>query len=65
MKSLDRIPAEEQRAAFLANEIEGKSFKEMAAESGVSINTLISRKRYAIRHLRERLQGAYDDWLEG
>jgi RNA polymerase sigma factor (sigma-70 family) len=63
-EALDELP-EEQRAAFLANEIEGRSFREMAAESGVSINTLISRKRYAIQHLRERLQSTYDDWLEG
>jgi len=63
-EALDELP-EEQRAAFLANEVEGKSFKEMAAESGVNINTLISRKRYAVQYLRERLQATYDDLWEG
>jgi RNA polymerase sigma factor (sigma-70 family) len=51
----------EQRDVFIAHELEGRSFKEMAAETGVSINTLLSRKRYAVLHLRERLQGLYDD----
>ena len=41
---------------FVAHELEGRSFKEMAAETGVSVNTLLSRKRYAVLHLRERLQ---------
>ena len=52
---------EEQRRVFLAHELEGRSFKEMAAASGVSLNTLLSRKRYAVRHLRARLQDVYDD----
>ena len=52
---------DEQRDVFVAHEIDGRSFKEMAAESGVSINTLLSRKRYAVLHLRERLQRTYDD----
>lgn len=55
---------EEQREVFVAHEIEGKSFKEMAAESGVSINTLLSRKRYAVLHLRERLQRTYDELIK-
>ena len=52
--------SEEQREVFVAHELEGRSFKEMAAETGVSVNTLLSRKRYAVRHLRERLQSIYD-----
>jgi RNA polymerase sigma factor (sigma-70 family) len=59
--ALDELP-EEQREVFIAHELEGRSFKEMAAESGVSINTLLSRKRYAILHLRERLQNIYDEF---
>ena len=55
----------EQREVFVAHELEGRSFKEMAAESGVSVNTLLSRKRYAVRHLRERLQSIYDDLTKG
>ena len=51
----------EQRDVFVAHEIEGKSFKEMAEQSGVSINTLLSRKRYAVLALRERLQRTFDD----
>ena len=56
---------EEQRAAFVGHVLEGRSFKEMAAESGVSINTLLARKRYAILRLRERLQTIYSEYLEG
>jgi RNA polymerase sigma factor (sigma-70 family) len=59
--AVDELP-EEQREVFLAHEIEGRSFKEMAAETGVSVNTLLSRKRYAVRHLRERLQSLYDEF---
>jgi RNA polymerase sigma factor (sigma-70 family) len=55
----DELP-EEQREVFVSHELEGRSFKEMAAESGVSLNTLLSRKRYAVLHLRERLQTIYD-----
>src|SRR5450759_2445234 len=58
--AVDELP-EEQRAVFVAHELEGRSFKEMAAETGVSVNTLLSRKRYAVRHLRERLQSMYDE----
>ena len=58
--AVDELP-EEQREVFVAHELEGRSFKEMAAESGVSVNTLLSRKRYAVLHLRERLQRVYDE----
>ena len=51
----------EQREVFIAHELEGRSFKEMSAASGVSINTLLSRKRYAVLRLRERLRTIYDD----
>ena len=53
--ALDELP-DEQRSVFIGHEIEGRSFKELAAETGLSINTLLSRKRYAVLHLRERLQ---------
>ena len=53
--------SEEQREVFVAHELEGRSFKEMAAETGVSVNTLLSRKRYAVLHLRERLRSIYDE----
>ena len=56
---------EEQRAVFVAHELEGRSFKEMAAETGVGVNTLLSRKRYAVLHLRARLQGLYDGMTKG
>jgi len=61
--ALDELP-EEQREVFVRHEIEGRSFKEMAAESGVSVNTLLSRKRYAVLHLRERLQSIYDEFTK-
>ncbi len=54
---------EEQRHVFIAHEIEGRSFKELAKESGVGVNTLLSRKRYAVLHLRERLQTVHDEFL--
>ena len=54
---------EEQREVFVAHELEGRSFKEMAAKTGVSVNTLLSRKRYAVLHLRERLQSIYDEFM--
>ena len=56
---------EEQRAVFVGHELEGRSFKDMAAETGVSVNTLLSRKRYAVLHLRKRLQGIYDEFTKG
>jgi RNA polymerase sigma factor (sigma-70 family) len=62
-EALDELP-EEQREAFVGHEIEGRSFKEMSAESGVSVNTLLSRKRYAVLHLRERLQNIYDEFTK-
>jgi RNA polymerase sigma factor (sigma-70 family) len=62
--ALDELP-EEQRKVFVAHEVEGLSFKEIAAETGVSINTLLSRKRYAVLHLRERLQSIYDEFTKG
>jgi RNA polymerase sigma factor (sigma-70 family) len=58
--ALDELPGE-QREVFVAHELEGRSFKEMAAETGVSVNTLLSRKRYAVLHLRERLQSIHDE----
>jgi RNA polymerase sigma factor (sigma-70 family) len=51
-----------QREVFIAHELEGRSFKELAAESGVNINTLLARKRYAVLHLRERLRSVYDEF---
>jgi RNA polymerase sigma factor (sigma-70 family) len=54
----------EQREVFVAHELEGRSFKEMAAQTGVSVNTLLSRKRYAVLHLRERLQSIYDEFTK-
>jgi len=59
--ALDELP-HEQREVFIAHELEGRSFKELAAESGVNINTLLARKRYAVQHLRERLQSIYDEF---
>ena len=61
--ALDELP-EEQREVFVAHELEGRSFKEMAVETGVSVNTLLSRKRYAVLHLRERLQSIYDEFTK-
>ena len=58
--AVDELP-EEQRAVFVAHELEGRSFKEIAAETGVSVNTLLSRKRYAVLRLRRRLQSIYDE----
>ena len=58
--ALAELPAE-QRAVFIAHELEGRSFKELAAESGLSINTLLSRKRYAVLQLRARLQNIHDE----
>src|SRR5712691_10414247 len=55
---------EEQREVFVAHELEGRGFKEMAAATGVSVNTLLSRKRYAVLHLRERLQSIYDEFMK-
>lgn len=62
--AIEELP-DEQREAFVAHEFEGRSFKELAAESGVSVNTLLSRKRYAVLYLRERLREIYDELMEG
>jgi RNA polymerase sigma factor (sigma-70 family) len=59
--ALSELP-DEQREVFIAHEVEGRSFKELAAESGVNVNTLLSRKRYAVLHLRERLQDIYEEF---
>jgi RNA polymerase sigma factor (sigma-70 family) len=59
-QALDELPVE-QRRVFVAHEIDGRSFKALAAQTGTSINTLLSRKRYAVIHLRERLQRAFDE----
>ena len=59
-RALNELP-EEQRAVFIAHELEGQSFKSMAAETGVNLNTLLARKRYAVRHLRKQLQQAFDE----
>ena len=62
--AVDGLPGE-QREVFIGHELEGRSFKEMAAETGVNVNTLLSRKRYAVLHLRERLQDIYDEITQG
>ena len=59
--ALEELPAK-QREVFLAHEIEGRSFKELAVETGLSVNTLLSRKHYAVLHLRERLRVVYDEF---
>jgi len=60
--ALEELP-QEQREVFIAHEIEGKSFKELAAETGVSVNTLLSRKRYAVLRLRDRLQSVSEEFM--
>jgi RNA polymerase sigma factor (sigma-70 family) len=62
--ALDELPAE-QREVFVAHELEGRSFKELAAATGVGVNTLLSRKHYAVLHLRRRLRAIYDDFFDG
>jgi RNA polymerase sigma factor (sigma-70 family) len=59
--ALEDLP-ENQRAVFIAHEIEGRSFKQLADETGLSVNTLLSRKHYAVLHLRRRLQAIYDEF---
>jgi RNA polymerase sigma factor (sigma-70 family) len=59
--ALEELP-EPQREVFVAHEIDGRSFKQLAGETGLSINTLLSRKRYAILHLRRRLQAIYEEF---
>ena|SRR5882672_2853432 len=60
--AIEELP-DEQREVFVAHELEGRSFKEMSAETGVNVNTLLSRKRYAVLRLRERLQSIYDEFM--
>lgn len=59
--ALEELP-DEQREVFIAHELDGRSFKELSAETGVNVNTLLSRKRYAVLHLRERLQKIHDEF---
>jgi len=61
--ALEELP-DEQREVFLAHEIEGRSFKELAAETGLSVNTLLSRKHYAVVHLGDRLRAVYDEFTK-
>ena len=61
--ALGELPAE-QREVFVAHELEGHSFKELSAESGVNVNTLLSRKRYAVLYLRQRLQSIHDEFMK-
>ena len=61
--ALEDLP-EEQRNVFVAHEIEGRSFKELSEATGVSVNTLLSRKRYAVLQLRRRLQAIYDEFVK-
>jgi RNA polymerase sigma factor (sigma-70 family) len=68
LEELDAALAElpsEQREVFVAHELEGRSFKEIAEATGVGVNTLLSRKRYAVLHLRARLRSIYDEFLQG
>ena len=60
--ALEELP-EEQRDVFVAHELEGRNFKDLAAETGLSVNTLLSRKHYAVLHLRRRLQGIYEELM--
>ncbi|MGO4882834.1 MAG: RNA polymerase sigma factor [Bryobacteraceae bacterium] len=61
--AIDELP-EEQREVFIAHELEGRSFKEIARDTGVSVNTLLSRKRYAVLRLRERLRSIHDEFTK-
>lgn len=60
-EALDELPAA-QREVFIAHELMGRSFKEISAETGLSVNTLLSRKHYAVQHLRQRLQSIYENY---
>jgi RNA polymerase sigma factor (sigma-70 family) len=62
--ALDELP-EAQRDVFVAHELEGQSFNELAASTGLSVNTLLSRKHYAVLHLRRRLRSIYDEFKKG
>jgi RNA polymerase sigma factor (sigma-70 family) len=59
--ALEELP-EEQRDVFIAHEMDGRSFKRLADDTGLSVNTLLSRKRYAILHLRRRLEAIYEEF---
>ena|ERR1022692_3240459 len=59
--ALEELP-EEQREVFVGHEVDGRSFKQIAADTGVSVNTLVSRKRYAVLHLRQRLKAIYQEF---
>jgi RNA polymerase sigma factor (sigma-70 family) len=61
--AIEALP-DEQREVFIAHEIDGRSFKELSADTGISMSTLLSRKRYAILHLRERLQNIYNEFVK-
>ena len=61
--ALEELP-DEQREVFVGHELEGRSFKELAAQTGVGVNTLLARKRYAVLHLRRRLQAIHDEFVE-
>ena len=61
--AIEELPAA-QREVFIAHELTGLSFKEIAAETGLSVNTLLSRKHYAVLHLRQRLQTIYEDFAK-
>ncbi|MGB8259385.1 MAG: sigma-70 family RNA polymerase sigma factor [Terracidiphilus sp.] len=62
-RAIASLPAE-QRAVFVAHEIEGRGFRQLAAETGVNLNTLLARKRYAVLNLRQRLESVYRDSLK-
>jgi DNA-directed RNA polymerase specialized sigma24 family protein len=62
--ALDELP-QEQRDVFIAHELEGRSFKKLAEETGLGVDTLISRKHYTVLHLRRRLRAIYDEFLNG
>lgn len=62
-EALDELPAA-QRDVFIAHELEGRSFKELARETGLGVNTLLSQKHYAVRHLRRRLQAIHDEFMD-
>jgi RNA polymerase sigma factor (sigma-70 family) len=62
-RALEELP-EEQRAVFIAHELEGRSFRELAAETGIGVKTLLSRKHYAVIHLRRRLRTIYAEFMK-
>jgi RNA polymerase sigma factor (sigma-70 family) len=62
-EAIDELP-EAQRDVFIAHELMGESFKDLAGRTGLSVNTLLSRKRYAVQHLRQRLQSIYENFVK-